>query len=98
MKETVIWLLLVAVVGIVGASARYIHELGKTGKGFKFAAWAMNAFVGVAIAMVVGLLAKELELSITLTSALVAMAAISSKELMDALPEIAVKIAKTRVK
>lgn len=97
MKDFFIWVAAILAFGAAGSTARYIHELDTANGVFSFKKWVWTTFMGTSIAVIAGLVCRHISLPMEITFAIVAVAAISSKELIDAIPGIIVKLVKTKI-
>ena len=97
-RDFYIWLLSLGGFGVLGATARYLHDLGRRDEHFSFQRWLIASFVGGTVAIFAGLAARHFEFGDYLTFAIVGASAIAGKEVIEALPRIMVAVAKAKVK
>ena len=93
-KDVVLWVLTLGFFGGLGASARYINNLGREDSKFSFIRWLAEAFVGGVVAVFAGLLSKHTGMSEVMIYGVAGVVAISAKEIIHTLPEIIVGIIK----
>lgn len=88
MNEVLLELVVVAVIGAISATARYINDLGKENKTFSFLRWGGDALVGATIAMITGAICKHYHLDGNLIFAFVGISGLSAKEIIEYAPRI----------
>ena len=96
MKNLLLWVAAVSFFGMIGSTARYLYELGRRNDSFSFRKWLVATFIGATIAVITGLVCKHFMLSDELLYAFVGIAAISSKEMIQIVPDLFMKAVKKR--
>jgi hypothetical protein len=95
-REVMIWIFALFGFGVLGSTARYLHELGKKDEEFSFKRWAAASIVGGVMAILTGFLCKHWEVSDYLTYSLVGFAAMSARELINLIPTLLADAIKKR--
>jgi hypothetical protein len=88
----------VTFIGGLGATARYIHEIGKSDGTFRFKFYLISVLTGVIVSLMCGLLAEAFEVKNELLFAICGLAGIGAKELIEYLPNILIKILDKKIK
>lgn len=92
MKQFMTWLLGIVSLGFLGATARYVNDLGKKKQDFSIKRWLIDVFLGVFVAVITGFICEYLNAPNMLTYATVAVSAIASKEILDNVPQAFIKV------
>lgn len=93
-KDKLTWSLTVMAFSALGVTARYLHELGKNNGAFSFKRYLAEVIIGVILSISMGMICYSVGMSNPMVYGLVSIFAISSKELMNALPTIVVRLVK----
>ncbi len=75
-------------IGVLGATARYLHLLGKHDKPFSFWRYASHIIIGGVVAVLTGLVTTAMGIDAAWQHAIVGISAVSSKEIIDVIPSI----------
>lgn len=92
MTDTLLWILTIVSIGAIGSTAKYAHGILRGAEAFSWRRWIMTTFVGTTVAVISGLVCRDFMLSQEITYAIVAISAISSKELIEYGPDIIMKL------
>ena len=89
--EQLLWMVAVAFMGMLGSTARYLHDLGIRDEPFSFVRWSFGCITGGIVAVIVGFICTYCEIPESLTYGIVGMAAIATRELIDIVPTLFLK-------
>ena len=88
MTDTLIALMMVMGFGVVGGFARYLHNIGSHDEAFNLMKCFCHMVEGGFMAVLAGFAATAMEITGALQHLIVGLAAMSSRELMNLLPEL----------
>ena len=85
-------LIVVTGIGLVGGTARYLHEAGMHDGCFDGFRYLSHTLVGGFVALIAGFFTTHFGIEGPLQNALVGLAALSSREILDTVPSLFVKV------
>ena len=90
------FLFVMTLIGVSGSTARYLHQIRKYNKTFSWLHWMMSCFTAIFMCILAGFLCEYYEVHKNLQYPIVGLVAISSKELIDIIPNLLVSWVKRR--